>query len=186
MVKNWRDDWKQGDFPFYYVQITPHKGQTPEIREAQLLSLKTIPNSGMAVTTDVGDTNNIHPIDKQTVGHRLALIALAKTYKDDKLVYSGPIYDHMKIKKDKIQLFFSYAESGFKKTNENLKEFEIAGDDKTYYQAVAKIDGKTIVVSSDKVKNPKSVRFAWKAVPEPNLFNAENLPASPFRTDLSD
>jgi len=91
----------------------------------------------------------------------------------------------MKIKKDKIQLFFDYADSGFKKTNENLKEFEIAGDDKTYYPAVAKIDGKTIVVSSDKVKNPKSVRFAWKAVPEPNLFNAENLPASPFRTDLS-
>ncbi|PXY46606.1 sialate O-acetylesterase [Flavobacterium hydrophilum] len=185
MVKNWRDDWKQGDFPFYYVQITPHKGQTPEIREAQLLSLKTIPNSGMAVTTDVGDTNNIHPINKQTVGHRLALIALAKTYKEDKLVYSGPIYNHMKIKKDKIQLFFDHADSGFKKTNENLKEFEIAGDDKTYYPAVAKIDGKTIVVSSDKVKNPKSVRFAWKAVPEPNLFNAENLPASPFRTDLN-
>lgn len=185
MVKNWREDWKQGDFPFYYVQITPHKGQTPEIREAQLLSLKNITNSGMAVTTDVGDTNNIHPIDKQTVGHRLALIALAKTYKEDKLVYSGPIYNHMKIKKDKIQLFFDYADSGFKKTTGDLKEFEIAGDDKTYYPAVAKIDGKTIVVSSDKVKNPKSVRFAWKAVPEPNLFNAENLPASPFRTDLS-
>lgn len=185
MVKNWRDDWKQGDFPFYYVQITPHKGQTPEIREAQLLSLKLIPNSGMAVTTDVGDTNNIHPIDKQTVGHRLALIALAKTYNEDKLVYSGPIYDHMKIKKNKIRLFFNYADLGFKKTNENLKEFEIAGDDKTYYPAVAKIDGKTIVVSSDKVKNPKSVRFAWKAVPEPNLFNSGNLPASPFRTDLT-
>ena len=183
MVKSWRDDWKQGDFPFYYVQITPHKGQTPEIREAQLLSLKVIPNSGMAVTTDVGDTNNIHPIDKQTVGHRLALIALAKTYNEDKLVYSGPIYNHMKIKKDKIQLFFDYADSGFKKTTGNLKEFEIAGDDKVYYPASAKIEGKTIVVSSEKVKNPKAIRFAWKAVPEPNLFNAENLPASPFRTE---
>ncbi|WP_163407421.1 sialate O-acetylesterase [Flavobacterium ajazii] len=183
MVKNWRDDWKQGDFPFYYVQITPHKGQTPEIREAQLFSLKKIGNSGMAVTTDVGDTNNIHPIDKQTVGHRLALISLAKTYKDDKLVYSGPIYNHLKIKKDKIQLFFDYADSGFRKTTENLKEFEIAGEDKIFYPAVAKIDGKTIVVSSEKVKNPVAVRFAWKAVPEPNLFNVENLPASPFRTD---
>ncbi|OOV17470.1 sialate O-acetylesterase [Flavobacterium sp. LM4] len=183
MVKSWRDDWKQGDFPFYYVQITPHKGQTPEIREAQLLSLQKISNSGMAVTTDVGDTNNIHPIDKQTVGHRLALIALAKTYNEDKLVYSGPIYNHMKIKKDKIQLFFDYADSGFKKTTGDLKEFEIAGDDKTYYPAVAKIDGKTIIVSSEKVKNPKAVRFAWKALPDPNLFNAENLPASPFRTD---
>ncbi|WP_243235395.1 sialate O-acetylesterase [Flavobacterium pectinovorum] len=183
MVKNWRDDWKQGDFPFYYVQITPHKGQTPEIRESQLLSLKKIANSGMAVTTDVGDTNNIHPIDKQTVGHRLSLIALAKTYKEDKLVYSGPIYNHLKIKKDKIQLFFDYTDSGFRKTTENLKEFEIAGEDKIFYPAVAKIDGKTIVVSSEKVKNPVAVRFAWKAVPEPNLFNAENLPASPFRTD---
>ncbi|WP_163397638.1 sialate O-acetylesterase [Flavobacterium fluviatile] len=183
MVKNWRNDWKQGDFPFYYVQITPHKGQTPEIREAQLLSLKAIPNSGMAVTTDVGDANNIHPIDKQTVGHRLALIAMAKTYNENKLVYSGPIYNHMKIKKDKIQLFFDYADSGFKKTTGDLKEFEIAGDDQVYYPAFAKIDGKTIIVSSEKVKNPKAVRFAWKAVPEPNLFNAENLPASPFRTD---
>jgi sialate O-acetylesterase len=183
MVKNWRDDWKQGDFPFYYVQITPHKGQTPDIREAQLLSLKTIPNSGMAVTTDVGDANNIHPIDKQTVGHRLALLARAKTYNENKLVYSGPIYNTMKIKKQKVQLFFDYADSGLKKEGETLKEFEIAGEDQIFYPADAKIDGKTIVVSSSKVKNPAAVRFAWKAVPEPNLFNNENLPASPFRTD---
>jgi len=183
MVKNWRDDWKQGDFPFYYVQIAPYKGQNPEIREAQLLSLKKITNSGMVVTTDVGDAKNIHPIDKQTVGHRLALIAFAKTYNEEKLVYSGPTYNHMKIKKERIQLFFDYAGSGFKKTGENLKEFEIAGEDKIFYPADAKIDGKTIVVSSSKVKNPAAVRFAWKAIPEPNLFNTENLPASPFRTD---
>ena len=183
MVKNWRDDWKQGDFPFYYVQITPHKGQTPDIREAQLFSLKTIPNSGMVVTTDVGDANNIHPIDKQTVGHRLALWARAKTYNENKLVYSGPIYNNMKIKKQKVQLFFDYADSGLKKEGERLKEFEIAGEDQIFYPADAKIEGKTIIVSSSKVKNPAAVRFAWKAVPEPNLFNNENLPASPFRTD---
>lgn len=183
MVRNWRDDWKQGDFPFYYVQIAPHKGQTPEIREAQLLSSKKITNSGMVVTTDVGDANNIHPIDKQNVGHRLALIALAKTYNEEKLVYSGPIFNHMKIKKGRVQLFFDYAESGFKKTEKTLKEFQIAGEDKIFYPADAKIDGKTIVVSSEKVKNPIAVRFAWKPIPEPNLFNAENLPASPFRTD---
>ena len=182
MVKNWRDDWKQGDFPFYYVQITPHKGQTPEIREAQLFSLKKISNSGMVVTTDVGDANNIHPIDKQTVGHRLALLARAKTYNENKLAYSGPIYNHMKIKKQKVQLFFDYAESGFRR-EEVLKEFEIAGDDQLFYPADAKIDGKTVVVSSSKVKNPVAVRFAWKAVPEPNLFNNEDLPASAFRTD---
>jgi len=147
------------------------------------LSLKKIPNSGMVVTTDVGDANNIHPTNKQTVGHRLALIAMAKTYNEDKLVYSGPIYNHMKIKKNRVQLFFDYTESGFKKTDENLKEFEIAGEDKIFYPADAKIDGKTIIVASEKVKKPVAVRFAWKPIPEPNLFNAENLPASPFRTD---
>ena len=183
MVKSWREEWKQGDFPFYYVQITPNKGQNAEIREAQLMSLKTIPNSGMVVTTDVGDANNIHPIDKQTVGYRLALIARAKTYGENKLVYSGPIFNHMKVKKQKAQLFFDYAESGLKKNGEVLKEFEIAGNDQVFYPADAKIEGKTIVVSSSKVTEPVAVRFAWKAVPEPNLFNNENLPASPFRTD---
>lgn len=183
MVKSWREEWKQGDFPFYYVQITPHKGQNAEIREAQLMALKTIPNSAMVVTTDVGDANNIHPIDKQTVGYRLSLIARAKTYGENNLVYSGPIFNHMKIKKQKVQLFFDYAESGLKKNGETLKEFEIAGEDQVFYPADAKIDGKTIVVSSSKVKEPVAVRFAWKAIPEPNLFNNENLPASPFRTD---
>ncbi|RXM41910.1 sialate O-acetylesterase [Flavobacterium sp. YO64] len=183
MVKSWRDEWKQGEFPFYYVQITPHKGQNAEIREAQLMSLKTIPNSGMVVTTDVGDAQNIHPIDKQTVGYRLALIARAKTYGENKLVYSGPIFNHMKIKKQKVQLFFDYADSGLKKTDDTLKEFEIAGNDQVFYPAEAKIEGKTIIVTSPKVKEPAAVRFAWKAVPEPNLFNNENLPASPFRTD---
>ena len=95
--------------PFYYVQITPHKGQNAEIREAQLMSLKTIPNSGMVVTTDVGDAQNIHPIDKQTVGYRLALIARAKTYGENKLVHSGPIFNHMKIKKQKAQLLVEEA-----------------------------------------------------------------------------
>lgn len=183
MVKSWREEWKQGDFPFYYVQITPHKGQNAEIREAQLMSLKTIPNSAMVVTTDVGDPNNIHPIDKQTVGYRLSLIARAKNYGEKNLVYSGPVFNHMKIKKQKVQLFFDYAESGLKKNGETLKEFEIAGEDQVFYPADAKIDGKTIVVSSSKVKEPVAVRFAWKAIPEPNLFNNENLPASPFRTD---
>ncbi|MBF4494785.1 9-O-acetylesterase [Flavobacterium sp. MR2016-29] len=183
MIKNWRSDWDQGDFPFYFVQIAPHKGQNPDIREAQLMASKSVSNTGMAVTTDVGNATNIHPIDKQTVGYRLALIARSKTYNESNLAYSGPLYNHMKIKKGKIQLFFDDVENGFKKSNEDLKEFEISGNDQIFYPAQAKIDGKTIVVSSSKVKNPVAVRFAWKAVPEPNLFNAENLPASPFRTD---
>lgn len=183
MVKSWREEWKQGDFPFYFVQIAPHKGQNPDIREAQLIASKTMSNTGMVVTTDVGNATNIHPIDKQTVGYRLALIARAKTYGENKLTYSGPMYNHMKIKKDKIQLFFDDVATGLKKPSEDLKEFEIAGSDQVFYPAVAKIDGKTILVSSSKVKNPAAVRFAWKPVPEPNLFNNENLPASPFRTD---
>lgn len=183
MVKSWRTEWNQGDFPFYFVQITPHKGQNPDIREAQLIASKTISNTGMVVTTDVGNATNIHPIDKQTVGYRLALIAKAKTYGETKLVYSGPTYNHMEIKKQRIQLFFDDVQNGFKKSKEELKEFEIAGSDKVFYPATAKIDKKTILVSSPKVKDPVAVRFAWKAVPEPNLFNAENLPASPFRTD---
>ncbi|WP_029272614.1 sialate O-acetylesterase [Flavobacterium sp. KJJ] len=183
MIKNWRSDWNQGDFPFYFVQIAPHKGQNPDIREAQLMASKSVSNTGMAVTTDVGNATNIHPIDKQTVGYRLALIARSKTYNESNLAYSGPLYNHMKIKKGKIQLFFDDVENGFKKSNQDLKEFEISGNDQIFYPAQAKIDGKTIVVSSSKVKNPAAVRFAWKAVPEPNLFNAENLPASPFRTD---
>lgn len=183
MIKNWRSDWNQGDFPFYFVQIAPHKGQNPDIREAQLIALKTVSNTGMVVTTDVGNPSNIHPIDKQTVGHRLALIARAKTYNEAKLVYSGPSYNHMKIKKHKIQLFFDDVENGFKRSNESLKEFEIAGNDQIFYSAEAKVAGKIIVVSSSKVKDPVAVRFAWKATPEPNLFNTENLPASPFRTD---
>jgi sialate O-acetylesterase len=183
MVQSWRDDWKQGDFPFYYVQIAPHKGQNAYIREAQLLSLNKIKNSGMVVTTDVGNETNIHPIDKQTVGYRLSLIARAKTYKESKLVCSGPIYNHMKMDKKQIQLFFDYAEAGLIQKGETLKEFEIAGEDKVFYPADAKIKDKTVVVSSAKVKNPIAVRFAWKPVPDPNLFNTENLPASPFRTD---
>lgn len=183
MIKNWRDDWNQGDFPFYFVQIAPHKGQNPDIREAQLMASKSVANTGMVVTTDVGNATNIHPIDKQTVGYRLSLLARAKIYNENALVFSGPIYNHMKIKKDQVQLFFDYTGTGLVKNGDVLKEFEIAGKDKVFYPADAKIDGKTVVVSSAKVKEPVAVRFAWKAVPEPNLFNKEKLPASPFRTD---
>lgn len=183
MVKNWRDDWKQGDFPFYYVQIAPHQSQNAEIRESQLMALKTINNTGMVVTTDVGDPKNIHPIDKQTVGKRLAVLARAKTYGETSLTYSGPIYNHMKIEGARIRIYFDYADAGLVQRGEKVTEFEIAGEDKLFYPAVAVIKGKTIVVSSTKVNKPVAVRFAWRAIPDPNLFNKENLPASPFRTD---
>ncbi|MFV8464841.1 sialate O-acetylesterase [Flavobacterium sp. LB1P62] len=183
MIKNWRSDWNQGDFPFYFVQVAPHRSLNPELREAQLITSKNVVNTGMAVITDIEDPVNLHPINKYTVGYRLALIARAKTYNEANLTYSGPIYNHMKIKKERVQLFFDYANSGLVKNGEVLKEFEIAGKDQLFYPADAKIDGNTVVVFAAKVKKPVAVRFAWKAVPEPNLFNKENLPASPFRTD---
>lgn len=120
----------------------------------------------MVVTTDVGNATNIHPI-KQTEKHRLALFARAKTYNENKLVYSGSIYNQVEFKKDRIQLFFDYADSLLLKTGEVLKEFEIAGEDKFFYPADAKIEGKTVVVSAVKVKHPVAVRFAWKPIPEP-------------------
>lgn len=139
MIKNWRNDWKQGDFPFYYVQIAPHHGQNAGIREAQLMALKTVSNTGMVVTTDIGDAKNIHPIDKQTVGKRLSLLARAKTYNEPGLVYSGPIYNHMKINRQRIQIYFDYADSRLTKKGEQVTEFEIAGEDHVFYPAEAEI-----------------------------------------------
>lgn len=183
MIKNWRNDWQQGDFPFYYVQIAPHHSQNPEIREAQLMSLESVSNTGMIVTTDIGEPKNIHPIDKQTVGKRLSLLARAKNYDEKGLVYSGPIYSHIQIKNQHVQVYFDYAESGLKMKGNQLTEFEVAGEDKVFYPAVAKIKKNTVVAFSSKVKKPIAVRFAWKAIPDPNLFNNEDLPASPFRSD---
>jgi hypothetical protein len=183
MIKNWRSDWQEGNFPFYFVQIAPHHSQNPEIREAQLMAFNSVKNTGLVVTTDVGNPKNIHPIDKQTVGKRLSLWARAKTYGEENLVFSGPIYSHMEIKKRSVQVYFDHLGSGLQNKKEELAEFEIAGSDQKFYPAKAKIKGKTIVVSSQKVKNPIAVRFAWKTSPEPNLFNKEGLPASPFRTD---
>ncbi len=190
MIANWRADWKQGNFPFGYVQIAPYryKGQNienyPELCEAQTMTLKSSPNTGMAVTADIGDVGNIHPKNKQEVGRRLALWAMAKVYGSKKLVYSGPIYKSMKIKGNQIVLNFDYCNSGLKSGDgKPLSEFTIAGADKVFVPAKAEIIGKTVVVSSDKVANPVAVRYAWHDDAQPNLANNEGLPASLFRTD---
>lgn len=190
MIANWRSDWKQGDFPFGFVQIAPYryKGQNPEnypeLCEAQTMTLKRSPNTGMAVTADIGDVTNIHPKNKQEVGRRLALWAMAKVYGEKKLVYSGPIYKSMKIKGKQIVLNFDDCGSGLKSGDgKPLVEFTIAGADKLFVPAKAEIIGKTIVVSSDKVANPVAVRYAWHDDAQPNLANKEGLPASSFRTD---
>ncbi|HEX8329817.1 MAG TPA: sialate O-acetylesterase [Hymenobacter sp.] len=181
MIANWRQDW-QPTLPFYFVQIAPHKGQNPEIREAQLLTLQTVPHTGMAVTTDVGDSLDIHPRDKLTVGHRLALWARANTYGEKKLEYSGPLYKAMQANGREVRLTFDHAD-GLQAREGALREFTIAGPDSVFRPAQARIEGRVVVVSSPDVPQPVAVRFGWGKSPMPNLFNAAGLPASPFRTD---
>jgi sialate O-acetylesterase len=192
MINSWRNEWGQGEFPFYYVQIAPFDYSIfdkslsepicPELREAQMMAM-IVPNTGMAVTMDVDDTNNIHPKNKQDVGKRLALWALAKTYGQKGIVYSGPLYKEMKMESSKIRISFDYVGSGLMSKGDRLTHFTIAGQDREFVEADAQIDGNTIVVSSEKVKNPVAVRFAWSNTAVPNLFNKEGLPASSFRTD---
>lgn len=186
MIKNWREDWKLGDFPFYFVQIAPYnygeQTHSEFLREAQLKSL-SVKNTGMAVTLDIGNPQNIHPGNKQDVGERLALWALAKTY-DKKVNFSGPVYKSIKIQKNKISLLFDYAKKGLviKELNGETN-FQIAGKDKIFKKAKVKIEGNKLVVFSDEVKDPVAVRYAFTNTSEATLFNKEGLPASSFRTD---
>jgi len=191
MIKNWRTDWGQGDFPFLIVQLAnytpvqPEPGESDwaELREAQLMTLST-PNTGLAVTIDIGDAVDIHPRNKQDVAMRLALWALAKTYGRKDIVYSGPLYNSMNVAGNAIVLNFNNIGGGLvAKSNEPLKGFAIAGEDHKFVWADANIVGDTVVVSSQKVPNPVAVRYAWANNPVCNLYNKEGLPASPFRTD---
>lgn len=185
MIKDWRNKWRY-EFPFYFVQIAPFKYDRPHVgvllRESQLKSM-SVANTGMVVISDIGSINNIHPTNKQDVGYRLAQWALAKTYEIGDIPYSGPLYKEMKKEDKKIRLFFDYAEKGLVVKGGDLTHFEIAGVDKQFVSAKAKISGNSIVVSNKKVKEPVAVRFAWDNIAEPNLFNSEGLPASAFRTD---
>jgi sialate O-acetylesterase len=183
MIADWRARWKQGDFPFLFVQIAPFNGQPPEIREAQFLTLAKAKNTAMAVTTDVGNATDIHPNKKEPVGQRLALGARALAY-GEKIEYSGPLYDSMIAKDGKIILSFTHAGGGLVAKDGDLKGFTIAGEDGKFVPAQAKIQGSTLVVSAEGVADPKTVRYGWANVPDVNLFNNEGLPASPFRTDV--
>ena len=185
MIKNWRANWKEGSFPFYFVQIAPYDygKDTPSymLRDAQRKTLK-VKNTGMVVTLDIGNPQNIHPSDKQDVGKRLALWALAKDYGKD-IVFSGPLYDSLEIKGDKAVLHFKYNGKGLKAKEGGLKNFLIAGDDKEFKEAKAIIDGENVIVSSPDVGKPLAVRYLWDNMSEATLFNIEGLPASSFRTD---
>ncbi len=182
LINSWRKEWKN-DFPFYFVQIAPYRAQNPEIREAQLFTYKTVSKTGIVVITDAGDSADIHPRNKEIVGRRLSLWALAKDYGKKELIYSGPVYNSMQTEGDKIRVTFDFAKYGLVATNGSLTEFTIAGTDKKVVQAQAVIEGNTIVVWSNDVKQPVAVRFGWKNVPKAELYNKAGLPASPFRTD---
>jgi sialate O-acetylesterase len=193
MITDWRTQWKQGDFPFYFVQLSTFNefngnskvgSRWAELREAQTQTLK-LPNTGMAVTTDIGNAKDIHPTNKQEVGKRLAVIALNNVY-SKKRIYSGPLYKSQEIKGNQIILTFDNIGSGLSTSDQNgiLKGFEIAGADKVFYAAKAIVKNNKVIVSSEKVLNPVAVHYGWADDDtDINLFNEEKFPASPFRTD---
>jgi sialate O-acetylesterase len=188
MIRCWRSEWKEGDFPFYFVQLAPYfyggdrREPCAELWEAQSMALK-LPKTGMAVTMDIGDVKDIHPKNKQEVGWRLALWALAKDY-GKKLAYSGPLYKSMKVEGSAVRIRFDYPGSGLMTLDgKEPSYFQIAGSDREFVPARARIEKDTVVVWADGVKDPVAVRYAWRDDATPNLVNKEKLPASPFRTD---
>jgi sialate O-acetylesterase len=189
MLNGWRTDWKQGDFPFYYVQVAPYAMGIPEpvyaeFREVQFNMLSET-NTGMAVTMDIGEINNIHPRNKLDVGKRLALCAKAKTYGED-VIYSGPVYESASVEEGKMRIKFHAETVGTGiSTNNGIApaHFTIAGSNMIFYPATAEISGNDILVSSSQVPDPTTVRYAFSNAVITNLMNSENLPAVPFRTD---
>lgn len=186
MIENWRTDWKEGIFPFYFAQISPFKyddnTESQRLREAQLFSL-AFPKTGMAVTLDIGNPDNIHPGNKKDVGERLAFWALAKDY-HKKVFYSGPLYKSKKVSNGKITLSFEHADGGlYIKEINGESNFLIAGEDKQFKKANVKVEGNQLVLSNPEIKNPVAIRYAWSNAEEATFFNKKNLPASSFRTD---
>ncbi len=186
LISSWRRLWNQGEFPFLFVQLAPYRYNRPEalpgIWEAQAASLR-IPNTGMAVITDIGNVNDIHPRNKKEVGRRLSFWALAKTYGRQDLVYSGPLYKSMRVDGSQVLLSFDHAQGLKSSDGKALAWFTIAGADNNFVPAKAEIIGNNVVVSSAEIPQPAAVRFGWNELAEPNLVNGAGLPASPFRTD---
>ena len=192
LIRDWRRAWGVGDFPFLFVQLAnfgawqpvatePRDATWAELREAQLMTLSE-PNTAMAVAIDVGDPNEIHPVNKKAVGERLGLAARAIAY-DEPIPYSGPIYDALEVRDGKASIAFTHAENGLRVEGEQLTGFAIAGADRGFVAAEARIEGDRVIVWNDAVAEPVAVRYGWDYAPECNLYNAEMLPASPFRTD---
>ncbi|MHA4844907.1 sialate O-acetylesterase [Flavitalea antarctica] len=192
LIKNWREKWKQGDLPFLYVQLPnfmeakyhPSESDWAVLRDAQLKTL-VVPNTAMAVAIDLGEWNDIHPGNKKDVGVRLALAAQHLVYKDQNIVPSGPLYKSFVVEGNRIIVNFTHTGSGLKSIDgEELSQFAIAGRDKRFIWAKAKIEGDKVIVWNDTIVDPLYVRYAWADNPDgANLYNMEGLPGSPFRTD---
>lgn len=184
LIKAWRGLWGEGDFPFYVVQLPALQNisNNPRVRDGQAAVL-SIPNTAMAVTIDIGDPKDVHPHNKEPLGDRLMRIALANVYHRD-MEYSGPMYDSMEMTGASIRLKFSHLGGGLVAKEGPLKWFQLAGADRKFVDAEARIEGDTIVVTRPDVTVPQAVRYAWDNYPEGcNLYNAAGLPAAPFRTD---
>ncbi len=202
MITDWREHWGRGDFPFLFVQVAGYapgptdstRGHWAALREGQAKALG-LPNTAMVTAIDVGDEKDIHPRNKFTVAHRLALVARETVY-NDKIDSSGPVYDHMKIEADRIHIAFKHVGAGLVlaappvapglpalPTPTTLTGFEISGTDQKWTPANAVIAGQTVIVSSPAVPAPVAVRYAWADFPACSLYNADGLPAFPFRTD---
>ena len=189
LIGDWRRAWGQGDFPFLVVQLPNHqaRGTLPEmslwaeLRESQARAM-ALPRTALVVTIDLGDAVDIHPKNKQDVGRRLALAARAVAY-GEKIVYSGPVYDSMTVEGGAVRLRFTHIGGGLESRGATLFGFVVAGEDKKFVSADAKIEGDTVVVSSRDVAKPVAVRYAWADNPACNLYNKDGLPAPPFRTD---
>jgi sialate O-acetylesterase len=190
MIADWRQAFGQGDLPFYIVSLPAfmHRRDQPgddawaELREAQALTAQTVKRSGLAVTVDTGDADDIHPKDKQPVGERLARIALAREF-GEKTPYAGPTFASADRAGNAMKLRFTHADGGLVARGGELKEFSIAGKDRQWHWADARIVGDAVVVSSPAVAEPEAVRYAWQANPAATLCNGAGLPAAPFRTD---
>lgn len=188
MITSWREKWED-HFPFYFAQIAPYKYGDDDkgviVRDQQRRTLNKVDMTAMVVLSDIGNTQDIHPRNKIDVGIRFANIALNKTYGKSKIQYSGPLYNSFKVEKNKIRVKFDYAQG--LSNDGKITEFEIAGEDGTYYPASAKIENKddkiSILVSSSKVKEPKNVRYGWHNIAEPKLTNTTGLPASSFTSE---
>jgi sialate O-acetylesterase len=191
LIRNWREAWGPGDFPFFFVQLAnfmarqeqPGESQWAELREAQTMAL-ALPNTGMAVAIDIGESGDIHPRNKKDVGLRLAYNALHSTYGHASVIPCGPLFRSAKREGSALRISFDHAGGGLVCQGDALRGFAIAGEEGRFVWADAKIDGEEILVSSSQITEPRSARYGWDDNPEVNLYNKAGLPASPFRTDF--